>query len=143
VFLFSTSSLALLLFLDVNHSEWGKMESWYFDLHFLYGEGCWTFLHVHLLIGLFVLLEFNIWAFLYIMSINSLSNEQLIKIFSYSVGFLLILIIVFFAIQKLLNFSNLVPIFWVLGVLSRKHFLCLYIFKNFLCVFLSKFLVFL
>jgi hypothetical protein len=47
VFLFPTSSPAFVVCVIVSHFDWGKMESQCsFDLHFLYGQGCWTLLHV-------------------------------------------------------------------------------------------------
>jgi hypothetical protein len=61
----------------------------------------------------------------YILDINSLSDEQLAKIFFHFVNCLLILVIVSFDVQKLLNMmqvqlSIVAPISWAIGDLFRK-----------------------
>jgi hypothetical protein len=56
----------------------------------------------HLLIGLFVPLVFNFWNSLNILDINPLTHEYLEKIFPHSVGCLLILTNVSFAVQKII-----------------------------------------
>jgi hypothetical protein len=57
----------------------------------------------HILIGLFVLLEFNILCSLCILDVNSLLDEWLGEIFSHYVGCPFMLVIVSFAVQKLFN----------------------------------------
>jgi hypothetical protein len=83
------------------------------DLNFLYGQGVEHFLiyllailsnlFLHLLIGLFLLLLFNFLSSLHILDINHLSIACFVKVFSHSVGCLLILVIVSFDVQKLFN----------------------------------------
>jgi hypothetical protein len=48
-------------------------------------------------------LVFNSWSSLYILDINHLSDEELAKVFSHSVGYLLILVIISFAVQLFLR----------------------------------------
>uniref|UniRef100_A0A8D2BB86 Uncharacterized protein n=1 Tax=Sciurus vulgaris TaxID=55149 RepID=A0A8D2BB86_SCIVU len=55
----------------------------------------------HLLIGLFE--GFLVLNSLYILDINPISEEQVAKIFSHSVGCLFTLFVIFFAVQKLFN----------------------------------------
>ena len=57
----------------------------------------------HFLIGLFVFLALNFMSCLYILEINPLSDVSFAIIFSHSEGCLLTLLIVFFAVQKLLH----------------------------------------
>ena len=57
----------------------------------------------HFLIGLFVFLVLSCMSCLYILEINPLSIVSFAIIFSYSEGCLFILLIVFFAVQKLLS----------------------------------------
>jgi hypothetical protein len=88
-------------------------------------ENCLFNSFAYLLIKLFVLFVFNFFNYLYILDINPLPIEQLGKIFFYSVGHLLILIIVSFAGQKLFNLiqfhlSILALITWAIGVLFKK-----------------------
>ena len=56
----------------------------------------------HFLIGLFVFLALSCMSCLYILEINPLSAVSVAIIFSYSEGCLFILLIVSFAVQKLL-----------------------------------------
>ena len=56
----------------------------------------------HFLIGSFIFLELNCRSCLYIFEINSLSVASFTIIFSHSEGCLFTLLIVFFAVQKLL-----------------------------------------
>ena len=58
----------------------------------------------HFLIGLFVFLALNCMICLYILEINILSVVAFAIIFSQSEGCLFTLLIVFFAVQKLLSF---------------------------------------
>jgi hypothetical protein len=58
------------------------------------------------LIGLFGFLESNFLSSLYILDISPLSDIGLVKIFSQSVGCLLVLLTVSFALQKLCNFMR-------------------------------------
>ena len=57
----------------------------------------------HFLIGLFVFLELSCMSCLYILEINPLSVVSLAIIFSHSEGHLFTLLIVSFAVQKLLS----------------------------------------
>ena len=57
----------------------------------------------HFLIGLFVFLVFSCMSCLYILEINPLSVVSFVIIFSYSEGCLFTLLIVSFAVQKLLS----------------------------------------
>jgi hypothetical protein len=56
-----------------------------------------------LLIRLFVLLLFKFVSSMYVLDINPLSNKQLAKILSHSVGCLLILVIVSFDMKEFLK----------------------------------------
>ena len=122
-FLFSTPSPAFIVcrFFDDGHSDWCKVITHCsFDLHFSNNEQCWTSFHVfvsHLhvffgdvclglspiLIGLFIFLVLSCMSCLYILKINPLSVFSFAIIFSHSDGCLFTLIIVFFALQKLLS----------------------------------------
>ena len=57
----------------------------------------------HFLIGLFVFLVLSCMSCFYILEINPLSVASLAIIFSHSVGYLFTLLIISFAVQKLLN----------------------------------------
>ena len=57
----------------------------------------------HFLIGLFVFLVLSCMSFLYILEMNPLSVVSFTIIFSYSEGCLFTLLIVSFAVQKLLS----------------------------------------
>ena len=57
----------------------------------------------HFLIGLFVFLALSCMSYLYILEINPLSVVSFAIIFSHSEGCLFSLLIVFFAVQKLLG----------------------------------------
>ena len=57
----------------------------------------------HFLIGLFVFLALSCMSYLYILEINPLSVASFAIIFSHSEGCLFTLLIVSFAVQKLLN----------------------------------------
>ena len=57
----------------------------------------------HFLIGLFVFLALSCMSCLYALEINPLSVSSFAIIFSHSEGFLFTLLIVSFAVQKLLN----------------------------------------
>jgi hypothetical protein len=59
---------------------------------------------VHFFIGLFIFGEFSFLSSLYILIINHLSDIQLAKIFSHSMGSLFNLETISFAVQKFLNF---------------------------------------
>ena len=71
---------------------------------------CWSNIHksncTPFLIGLFASLESNFLSSLYILDIRPLSDVGLVKIFSQSVGCLLFLLTVSFALQKLCNFMR-------------------------------------
>ena len=69
----------------------------------------------HFLIGLFVFLVLSCMSCLYILEINPLSIVSFAIIFSHSEGCLFILLIVSFAVQKLLS-------------LIRSHLLVLFLF---------------
>ena len=66
------------------------------------------------LIGLFGFLESNLLSSLSILDICPLSDVQLVKIFSQSVGCLLVLLKVSFALQKLCNFMRSICQFLIL-----------------------------
>ena len=79
----------------------------------------------HFLIGLIRVLVSSFWCSLYILEIRPMSVEGLVKIFSQSVGCLLVLMTVSFALQKLLSVrrSHLFLkslIVYATGVLPRK-----------------------
>jgi hypothetical protein len=79
----------------------------------------------HFLIGLFGSLGSNFLSSLYILDINPSSDIGLVKIFSWSVGCLFVLLRVSFALQKHCNFmrshlSILDLRAQAIGVLSRK-----------------------
>ena len=57
----------------------------------------------HFLIGLFVFLALSCMSYLYILEINPLSVVSFVVIFSHSEGCLFTLLIVSFAVQKLLG----------------------------------------
>ena len=57
----------------------------------------------HFSIGLFVLLVLSCMSCLYVLEINPLSVVSFAIIFSYSEGYLFTLLIVSFAVQKILN----------------------------------------
>ena len=57
----------------------------------------------HFLIGLFVFLTLSCMSCLYILEINPLSVVSFVIIFSHSEGYLFTLLIVSFAVQKLLS----------------------------------------
>jgi hypothetical protein len=47
----SSPTFVIVCALDDSHSNRGEVESYHgFDLHFLFGQGCWAFLHVFLAI---------------------------------------------------------------------------------------------
>ena len=66
-------------------------------------EKCLFRFFSHFLIGLFVFLELSCMSFLYILEINQLSVVSFAIIFSHSEGCLFTLLIVSFAIEKLLS----------------------------------------
>ena len=60
----------------------------------------------HFLIGLFGILMSNSLRSLYILEFSTLSDVGLVKIFSHSVGYLIVLLSVSHALQKLLIFRR-------------------------------------
>ena len=130
-----------------------------FDLHFSNNEPCWTSFHVfvsHLyvffgemsvryffnfLIGLFVFLVLNCMSCLYILEINLLSLVSFAIIFSHSEGSLFTLLIVSFAVKKLLSLmkSHLFMFIFYFCYSRRwviEDLALIYVFKCFTYVFL-------
>ena len=66
-------------------------------------EKCLFLSFPHFLIGLFVFLVLSCMSCLYILEINPLSVVSFVIIFSHSEGYLFTLLIVSFAVQKLLS----------------------------------------
>ena len=66
-------------------------------------EKCLFWSFPHFLIGLFVFLVLNCMSYMYILEIDALSVVSIAIIFSHSEGFLFTLLIVSFAVQKLLS----------------------------------------
>ena len=67
-------------------------------------EKCLLRSSAHFWIGLFLFLILSCMSCLYILEINPLSVASFANIFSYSEGYLFILFMVSFAVQKLLSF---------------------------------------
>ena len=122
--LFSTPSPAFIacrLFGDGHSDQYEVISHCSFDLYFSNKERCWTSFHVfvghlyvffgecmfrsfpHFLIGLFVLLALSCMSCLYILEINPLSVVLFAIIFSHFESCLFTLLIVSFAVQKLLG----------------------------------------
>ena len=74
----------------------------------------------HLLIGLFVFLVLNCMSCLYILGINPLSVVSFVIIFSHCEGCLFILLIVFFAVQKILSLIRYLLFTYVLIFLALE-----------------------
>ena len=122
---FSPHALQHLLFVDFlmgSHSDQCEVISHCgFDLHFSNNERCWASFHVfvshlcvffgeipvqvfsYFLVGLFVFLAVSCMSCLYILEINPLSVVSFAIVFSHSEGCLFTLLIVSFAVQKLLS----------------------------------------
>ena len=86
----------------------------------------------HFFIGLFAFLILSSMNCLYILEINPLLAASFGKIFSHSVGYLFILLMVSLAMQKLLSLINyfkiiFVYIFITLGGLSKKYIAEIYV----------------
>ena len=96
----------------------------------------------HILIGLFVFLVLTCMSCLYVLEINPLSVVSFAVIFSYSEGSLFTLLIVSFAVQKLLSLirSHLFTYAfyfhysrrWVLEDLALRHRVFCLCFKSFI-----------
>ena len=89
----------------------------------------------HFLIGSFIFLELSWRCCLYIFEINPLSVASFAIIFSQSEGYLFILLIVSFVVQKLLSLIRshlfifvLFPIFWEVGHRGSCWDLCQRVF---------------
>ena len=137
--LFFTPSPAFIVcrLFDDGHSDWCEVVPHCgFDLHFSDNEWCWASFHVfvshlekclfsslaHFLIRSFIFLELSWRSCLYLFEINPLSVASFAIIFSHSEGCLFTLLIVSFAVQKLLSFIRshclfllLFLIFWDVG----------------------------
>ena len=86
----------------------------------------------HFLIGLFAFLILSSMRCLYILEINPLLAASFGKIFSHSMGYLFILLMVYFDMQKLLSLINyfkiiFVYIFITLGGLLKKDIAEIYV----------------
>ena len=95
----------------------------------------------HFLIGLFVFLALSCMSCLYILEINPLSVVSLAIIFSLSEGCLFTLLIVSFAVQKLLSLirSHLFTSVFISIILKRwiqKNTAVIYVEECFTCVLL-------
>ena len=129
--LLSTSSPTLVpCVFDSSCSDRCEVISCSFDLHFPDDQWCWASLHMSVgylyaffeemsacVFCLFLIVLFVFWVLscissLHILDTNPLSNKSLANNFSHSVGCLLVLLIVSFAVQKF--FMCVVPIVFLL-----------------------------
>jgi hypothetical protein len=114
--------LLLFVFLTIAILMGVRKNSMCFDLHFLYDQECWVFLHVpfnhlnfflwkalfssfaHFFNGSLIFWKFSCLSSLYILVINPLSDYSWKRFLSHSVGHLFNLETISFAVQKLFSF---------------------------------------